>query len=192
MAAERLEVEGLALVRGDRLLFEGLSFGLAPGEALLLTGANGAGKTSLLRAIAGLLVPAAGMIRNPHATAFQGPELALKPDALLRRELRFWAGLDASPPERLAAAIDAMEVAPLLDLPVAYLSAGQRARAALARLMASGASLWLLDEPSATLDSASTDRLIAALRRHQAAGGLLIAATHLPLAIEARTLRLGP
>lgn len=192
MAEPRLEVAALALVRGDRLLFEGVAFALEPGEGLLLTGPNGAGKTSLLRAIAGLLAPAAGTIRNPFRTAFQGPEPALKPDALLGRELAFWAGLDSCPPQRLSAALDAMNLGPLLDLPVSYLSAGQRARATLVRLIASGARLWLLDEPGATLDAPALDRLAATLRTHLAGGGLVIAATHQPLGLDLPELRLGP
>ncbi|WP_448581251.1 heme ABC exporter ATP-binding protein CcmA [Thermaurantiacus sp.] len=191
-ASARLLVEGLALVRGGRLLCEGLGFTLGPGEALLLTGANGSGKTSLLRALAGLLEPAAGRIENPFATAFQGPEPALKLDERLADELAFWAALDGQGKAAIWAAAEALALTALLDLPVAYLSAGQRARASLARVLASGAVLWLLDEPTATLDSDSAARLEAAITQHLRSGGLLVAATHQPLGIAAPELRLGP
>ncbi|MFQ3596499.1 MAG: ATP-binding cassette domain-containing protein, partial [Sphingomonadaceae bacterium] len=154
-------------------------------------GPNGIGKTSLLRLLAGLLEPAAGTLDNPFATAFQGPEPALKPDALLKRELAFWARLDGRTDADMWAAAEAMALIPLLDLPVALLSAGQRARAGLARVIASGASLWLLDEPTATLDAASAQRLEEVLALHLERGGLLVAATHLPLRLKAAELRLG-
>lgn len=187
-----LIVAGLALARGGRPLFADLAFRLAPGEALLLTGPNGSGKTSLLRALAGLLEPVAGRIANPFSTAFQGPEPALKPDARLADELGFWARLDGRSRAEMWAAAEALALTPLLDLAVGTLSAGQRARASLARVLVSGADLWLLDEPTATLDSASEARLAESLARHLRGGGLLVAATHRPLGIPAVELRLGP
>ncbi len=173
--------EGLALVRGGRLLFEGLSLSLASGGALIVTGRNGAGKSSLLRLVAGLLEPDAGTLRNPFSTALLSSDQALKPDGRVAAELAFWAGLDGASPERLAAATEAMAVAPLMPFRCGQLSSGQRQRVAIARTIASGAQLWLLDEPANALDSASEERLLAAIAAHRAGGGLVLAATHQPL-----------
>lgn len=196
-----LTVENLALERGGRRLFEGLSLEAASGEAVALTGANGAGKTSLLRAVAGLLRPAEGRV------AFQGvkgpldPEEArsedlhllghhdgLKSSRTAREELRFWAAWNGGDP---LAAIDEMQLQPLLDLEVRKLSAGQRRRLALARLVASPRTLWLLDEPLAPLDAAMRERLGASMGRHLKQGGMILAAVHDPLPISARETRIG-
>lgn len=180
-----LRASGLALVRGGRLLFEGLDFALHAGEALIVTGPNGAGKSSLLRLVAGLLEPAAGGLENPFTTGLLGPDLALKRDRTLGSELAFWGQLDGATLASLAAAAEAMAVRPLLGLPVGMLSAGQRQRAAIARLIGSGARLWLLDEPTNALDRQSEQRLLDAIAAHRAAGGLVIAATHQPLLLAA-------
>ncbi|MFN3371674.1 MAG: heme ABC exporter ATP-binding protein CcmA [Sphingomonadaceae bacterium] len=177
----QLVVEDVALVRGGRLLVEGLGFRLVPGEALIVTGPNGAGKSSLLRALAGLLKPAAGRINNPFATALLAAEPALKPDRTVASELAFWAGLDGAPAAAVPAAMAAMAVDALADLRCGQLSSGQRQRVAIARTIASGAPLWLLDEPTSALDAASTDRLLEAIAAHRAGGGLVVAATHQPL-----------
>lgn len=179
-----LRASDLALVRGGRLLFDSLSFAVGGGGAMLVVGPNGAGKSSLLRLIAGLLEPAAGVLDNPFSTGLLGPELALKRDRTLRSELRWWARLDGTDDGSLASAADAMAVSALLDLPVTMLSAGQRQRAAIARLVASGARLWLLDEPTNALDRQSEQRLMAAIAAHRAAGGLVVAATHQPLGLD--------
>jgi len=168
----------LALVRGGRLLFETVSFRVARGEALLVTGPNGAGKSSLLRLVAGLLEPAGGTLANPFSIGWQAGEPALKPDRLLGSELAYWAALDAAPPAAVQGAAVAMAIDSLLDLPCAMLSAGQRQRAALARVIASGAPLWLLDEPTNALDAASEIRLLRAIASHREQGGLVVAATH--------------
>ena len=188
----RIEAHGIALVRSGRLLFENLSFALAPGEALVVTGPNGAGKSSLLRVLAGLIDPTEGKLHNPLRTAFHAGEPALKPERTLGDELGFWGRLDAADPGALASAANAMGITELLDLPTALLSAGQRQRAALARVIASGARLWLLDEPLNALDSQSIDRLLLAIAAHRASSGLVVLVTHQPLALAGQTsLRLG-
>ncbi len=188
-----LHASGLALVRGGRLLFEGLNFDLHAGGALVVTGPNGAGKSSLLRLVAGLLEPAAGQLDNPFTTGLLGPDLALKRDRTLGSELAFWGRLDGASAASLAAAADAMAVSALAPLPVAMLSAGQRQRAAIARLIGSGARLWLLDEPTNALDRQSEARLLDALAAHRAVGGLVMAATHQPLLLDgAETLAISP
>ena len=175
--ASQLIVEGLACVRGGRAVFDGVGFRLAAGGALQVEGRNGAGKSSLLRLLAGLLAPAAGRIDNPFPVAWLGADATLKPGNALAAELGYWAGLDnraAAVPTALAV----FDLMPLADLPVDVLSSGQRRRAALARVHASGAVLWLLDEPAVGLDAAALDLLAAAMRAHRAAGGLVVAATH--------------
>ena len=190
-SAEWLEAGEVSLIRGQRLLFEGLSFRLAPGGALLVTGRNGAGKSSLLRLVAGLLAPDAGRLSNPFSTALLAGEQALKPDRSVAGELGFWAALDGATDETVTAAADAMAVTALMAFRCGQLSSGQRQRVAIARTIASGARLWLLDEPANALDSASEGRLLAAIAAHRAGGGLVMLATHQPLAIPgAETLAL--
>lgn len=183
-----LALEGVACRRGGRLLFEGLSLTLAPGEAAMARGPNGIGKSSLIRIAAGLLRPAAGKVAcAPAALADEHP--ALDERQSLGRALAFWARLNGRSP---APGIAAMGLAHLVDLPVRILSTGQRRRAALARVVSSGAALWLLDEPASGLDGEGQERLEAAMAAHRAAGGAILAATHQPLAIgEARMVVLG-
>ena len=174
------------------MVFEGVNLALGAGEALVVTGANGAGKSTLLRVLAGLLDPVVGTVRRAVRLAWVGHENALKTSATLRAELRFWARLDGVSPDAQAAAADAFDIVPLLDLPVAVLSHGQRRRAALARAAASGAPVWLLDEPDAGLDARSCERLTHAMAAHRAGGGAIVAALHTGLALPgAQTLRLG-
>jgi heme exporter protein A len=179
--ASGLRAEGLALVRGQRLLFEGLDFALAPGGALIVTGANGAGKSSLLRVVAGLLEPTAGSLELDVPLALLASDPALKPDQPVARELAFWAGIDGATPARVEAACEAMAVTALLPFRCGQLSSGQRQRVAIARTMASGATLWLLDEPTSALDAASEARLLSAIAAHREQGGMVMAATHQPL-----------
>jgi heme exporter protein A len=197
-----LEARELACLRGERVVFAGLSFRVEPGAALLLTGANGAGKSSLLRLLAGLLPPAAGALlweggdaladRAAHARRLRylSPQDALKPALTARESLRFAARLHGGGDAH--AALDALGLLPLAELPVRLLSTGQRRRLALARLaLAPAAPLWLLDEPTLGLDAASVSRLGGLLARHRAQGGAVVAATHLPLPLpDAAELRL--
>lgn len=173
-------------------MFDGIDLALGGGEALVVTGANGAGKSTLLRVLAGLLDPVAGAVERVGRIAYVGHDNALKAAATLRSELSFWARLDGATDTALVQVADAFDIAPLLDLPVAVLSHGQRRRAALARAAASGAPVWLLDEPDAGLDARSTDLLTQAMAAHRANGGAIVAALHTGLALPGTaTLRLG-
>ena len=202
--ALHLRVEGLCVERGGRRVLNDLSFALAGGEALAVTGPNGAGKSTLLRTIAGLLPKDAGHL---ILTGAAEPEIAtqthylahadgLKAQLTVAENLDFWASYLSSGENArslpVAEALNAMALAPLADIPVAYLSAGQKRRAALARLLVAFRPLWLLDEPLTALDAASRARFSAAMRDHCALGGVVIAATHEPLGLdEARELMLG-
>ena len=179
-----LRGEKLALVRGGRLLFEELNLSLEPGEALHVTGPNGSGKSSLIRLVAGLLKPAAGRIERAEA-ALADEGLALDRELPLRRALAFWRG------PYLADALTAFDLDRLDQVPVRLLSTGQAKRARLARVMASGAPLWLLDEPLNGLDREGAEQLAAAMSAHRDKGGAVLAASHLPMAGEWRTLELG-
>ena len=179
-----LEGKGLVLVRGGRLLFEGVDLQLDPGEALHIRGPNGSGKSSLIRLVAGLLRPTAGRIERADV-ALADDMLALDRELPLGRALAFWRG------PRLAEAITAFALDGLADVPVRLLSTGQAKRAQLARVLASHAPLWLLDEPLNGLDRKGLGELDAAIAAHRAQGGAVLAASHAPLAGQWRTLELG-
>ncbi len=188
-----LALEGVACVRGGRLLFEGLSLSLAPGEAALVTGRNGAGKSSLIRIAAGLLRASAGTVTSAGA-ALADDQLALDERLPLGEALAFWARLDGLPaaPARARAGMASMVIAHLAPVPVRILSAGQRRRAALARVIASGTPLWLLDEPANGLDRHGQEQLETVMAAHRAEGGAILAASHQPLALPgAREVALG-
>lgn len=188
MTAARLTATDLACLRGGRLVFAGLSFRLGAGGALVLTGPNGSGKSSLLRLAAGLVPVFSGVLGwagGPGSIAYLGHQDAVKPALTSGETLRYWAVAAGSPADHdaISAAIAAVGLEGLADLPCRYLSAGQRRRLALARLELGRASLWLLDEPTLGLDAASVARLEARIARHRAAGGLVMLATHVPLAL---------
>ncbi len=196
-----LEVDALDCVRGGREIFTAVSFSLRPGQLLAVTGPNGAGKSSLLRVLAGLLAPAAGRI----SLTPEGEELSsihyfghldgLKDAMSLRENLAFWALLYSAGAE-LAGVADAagrLGLGHALDLPVGVFSAGQRRRAGLARLTLSPRPLLILDEPTSALDRQGEDVLGALMREHLAAGGLIVAATHLSLPVTPDlTLEMAP
>ncbi len=195
-----LAVDRLSISRGVRRLFEGQSLRLAAGEAVMLSGANGVGKTSLLRAVAGLLRPDAGTVTFTGADGatldpdearadhlhLAGHHDGLKTQRRAEEEFAFWADWFGGAAEHRAAAIDAFDLRPLLALDVRVLSAGQRRRLALARLRAAPRPLWLLDEPLAPLDAHWRSVLAAEMSAHLARGGMILAAAHDPLPIPCR------
>lgn len=201
LAPKRLAAAGLALDRGGRRLFEDVAFTVEAGESLVVTGPNGAGKSSLLRVVAGLLSPSEGTVRLEGGddelpvsaqAHYLGHLDAVKPSLSVAEALGFWAVYLGGRRDRVDDALDAVGLLPLADLPSAYLSAGQRRRLALARLIAAPRPLWLLDEPTAALDAAAERRLGDLIREHAAAGGMVVAATHAELPIPApRRLVLG-
>lgn len=178
-----LRLTGVACIRGDRLLFEGLSLALAPGEALWLRGPNGAGKSSLIRLAAGLLRPAAGKVERFGRVALIDEAAALDPEVPLRRALDFWARVDTVDGHTVDRAMAEMALEPLAEVPVSMLSTGQRKRAAMARIIASGAPIWLLDEPANGMDDAAQVRLVAAVARHRGNGGAVLLASHFALGL---------
>ncbi len=193
-----LHVEELALRRGERVLFKGLTFALKAGEAVALTGRNGAGKTSLLRAIAGFIRPETGRVRFEGAEAgaedihYLAHQDALKTSRTAREELFFQASWTGGTEAQALKAAARLDLTRLLPLEVRKLSAGQRRRLALARLSASPRSLWLLDEPMAPLDAEHRAGFGALMSEHLAGGGLIVAAVHDPLPIPAAIVDIGP
>jgi heme exporter protein A len=193
----RIAVDNLALERGGWRLFEGLSFTAAPGAHLALTGANGAGKTSLLRALAGFLRPAEGTIRFDgaapediqHSMHVLGHRDGLKGALDVRAHVRFWAGLLAGDAET-DAVLARVGLTRVADLPARVLSAGQGRRLALARLLVAPRPVWLLDEPAASLDASGKALLETLIAEHCTGGGAVIAAVHEPLGAPTDTVRL--
>jgi heme exporter protein A len=181
MSAARLAIKGLACRRGGRMLFTGLDLDLGPGQSALIAGPNGIGKSSLLRVVAGLLAPFAGTVTATGAIALTDEAAALDREKTLRAALGFWARLDGAAPGGIDAALADLGMSHLVDIPVRILSTGQRKRAALARTIVSGADIWLLDEPANGLDAASAQALVQVVERHRAGGGIILAASHMPL-----------
>ena len=181
MSPASLRLSGIGCVRGGRLLFRGLDLSLAAGQSALLRGPNGTGKSSLIRIAAGLLRPWSGDVVHAGAIALSDENLALTPTLPLARALHFWARMDGRGAADVAEALELLDLSPLADIPVRMLSTGQRKRAMLARVVASGAPLWLLDEPANGLDRASEALLGGVMTRHLARGGVILAASHQPL-----------
>ena len=179
-----LRFDEVALRRGGRLLFEGLSFELAPGEALRVGGPNGSGKSSLLRLAAGLLRAERGQVER-GALALADDKPGLDGERSLDQALRFWTGRAST------AALSAVGLDALAGMPVRYLSSGQIKRAGLARVIASDAPLWLLDEPVNGLDDEGVGRLAEAVAAHRSASGAVVATSHVALPGEWRRLELG-
>lgn len=181
-----LLADDVVCVRGGRTLFDRLRLSLAPGNAALVTGPNGVGKSSLLRILAGLLTPSAGTIARDGAVAWLGEAHALDVERPLAHALAFWVGDEAEP------ALAAVGLAHLADVPVRVLSTGQRRRAGLARVIGARAPIWLLDEPANGLDAEGIVRLEAAIASHRAGGGIAVIATHQPVAVpDAVAVQLG-
>jgi len=196
----RLSGQNLRCVRGGREVFAGLDFEANAGELLAVTGPNGSGKTSLLRLIAGLLMPTEGAIALAGGEAeltlaeqahYLGHRDALKPALSVMENLAFWRDFLGGEVSDAGKSLEAVGLDHAAHLPAAYLSAGQRRRLSLARLLAVRRPLWLLDEPTAALDAAGQELFAGLMRDHLARGGLIVAATHGPLGLEARELKIG-
>lgn len=196
----RLSGRGVRCVRGGREVFSGLDFVASAGEALAVTGRNGSGKTSLLRVIAGLLTPdggtiglegGAGELTLPEQAHFLGHRDALKPALSVVENLVFWQEFLGGEVSDAAASLGEVGLDHATHLPAAFLSAGQRRRLSIARLLAARRPIWLLDEPTNALDTSGQAMFAALMGDHLARGGLIVAATHAPLGIAARELRIG-
>ena len=197
----RLSAIDLACRRGGRDVFAGVNFSIASGEALTISGRNGAGKSSLLRMIVGLVRVAGGRVTledgDPELTVgeqshYLGHQDALKPSLSVGENLWFWAGYFGAADADIGKALAAVGLDALAELPGAYLSAGQRRRLSIARLLAVRRPIWLLDEPTSTLDTVAQGRLSDFMRAHLSGGGLVLAATHAAIGLEsAKRLRLG-
>lgn len=196
----QLSGHALTCVRGGRQVFAGLDFSAVSGEAVAVVGRNGSGKTSLLRLIAGLLVPAEGRIALaggdaeltlPEQCHYLGHRDALKPALSVAENLTFWADFLGGERLDFAEGLATVGLEHATHLPAGFLSAGQRRRLSLARLLTVRRPVWLLDEPTNALDVAGQDMFGGLMRQHLSRGGMIVAATHAPLGIESRELRIG-
>jgi heme exporter protein A len=179
-----LRVQNVAVIRGNRLVLNDLSFDAGAGDVIWIRGANGCGKSTLLRLIAGLLPKASGMISAEGNMALADENLALDANLPVEKALRFWADMDGATPSARHAALSDMDLQALSEIPVRFLSTGQRKRTSIARVLASNAVIWLLDEPYNGLDSASCARLDQAILKQAGAGGIVLVAAHQPPSIN--------
>jgi len=190
----RFSGQAITCFRGERFVFESLEFAVESGEALVLTGPNGSGKSSLIRVMAGLLAAVDGSIEwNGEAVAeapedhharlhYVGYQDAIKPVMTVRENLAFWAAL-RGPLDRVGLALQTVGLGGIAEMPAQFLSSGQRRRLSLARIVASEAELWLLDEPTVGLDRDAIGILEALVAEHRAGGGMAVLATHQPIAL---------
>ena len=181
-----LQVSNLSVARGEMTLLCGVDFSLSAGQVLVLRGANGLGKTSLLRCIAGLQDPVEGQITAPETVAYSGHADGLKGQMTVLENLAFWASIYHGPSPDVA--LDAYDLRALADRPAANLSAGQKRRLGLARMQVSGCALWVMDEPTVSLDAHNVALFRAALDRHVHSGGAAVITTHIDLEIASAQL----
>jgi heme exporter protein A len=179
-----IKLDNVAVVRGNRLVIQRFSLSAAKSDIVWVRGANGCGKSTLLRMIAGLLPVLSGRLEVNGQIALSDENLGLDTNSTLEAALGFWAKLDGSTADHMESAMESMDLRALADVPVRYLSSGQRRRASISRVIASGAAIWLLDEPYNGLDNANCARLDTALLRHAASGGMALVAAHQPPTIN--------
>ena len=179
-----ISVDNVAVIRGNRLVLRGLTVTARSGDIIWVRGANGCGKSTLLRLIAGLLHATAGSIQTEGRIALADENLALDANLTVEKALMFWADMDGASADARSAALADMDLQALAQVPVRFLSTGQRKRASIARVLTSKADIWLLDEPYNGLDSASCARLDQAITAHAANGGIVLVAAHQPPTIN--------
>ena len=179
-----ISVDNVAVIRGNRLVLRGLTVTARSGDIIWVRGANGCGKSTLLRLIAGLLYATAGSIQTEGRIALADENLALDANLTVEKALMFWADMDGASADARSAALADMDLEALAQVPVRFLSTGQRKRASIARVLTSKADIWLLDEPYNGLDSASCARLDQAITAHTATGGIVLVAAHQPPSIN--------
>ncbi len=195
-----LVVTDLSAIRGGEVIFSGLSFRINEGEALIITGHNGSGKSTLLRVIAGLLTPATGEVclnGKPEGASpdfddrkfyehchYLGHENAMKPALSVEENLRFWRAMDDEPHLEIPEALEMVGLPALAHVPFGHLSTGQKRRISIARLLVSWRPVWLLDEPTAGLDTGSERQFAELMKIHLEDGGIILAATHIPLGLK--------